>query len=214
MQIDEWVCNIRFITVHGLSLVQVMAWNAYLYLKQKKRLMAQGLPCYCLPWWRHQMETFSALLVSLSGNPPVTGGFPSQRPVTLSFGVLFDLRLNKTFKQTIDTLEIWDAIMLIMTLRFHRDLNLQEAYQLDNRPPLEEVAAALKRTKLTAYIFAPIATLLLIVVWPAAASASGVFSYGQFQIWVSTFIDIRTWINNTIVVCVGCNYSVIPQGWF
>ena len=29
------------------------------------------------------------------GNPPFSGGFPSQRPVTQSFGVFFDLRLNK-----------------------------------------------------------------------------------------------------------------------
>ena len=29
------------------------------------------------------------------GNPPVTGGFPSQRPVTRSFGVFFVLCLNK-----------------------------------------------------------------------------------------------------------------------
>ena len=46
-------------------------------------------------WWRHQMETFSALLVLCEGNPPVTGGFPSQRPVTQSFDVCFDLRLNE-----------------------------------------------------------------------------------------------------------------------
>ena len=46
-------------------------------------------------WWRHQMETFSAFLVLCGGNPPVTGGFPSQRPVTRSFGVFFDLSLNK-----------------------------------------------------------------------------------------------------------------------
>ena len=31
----------------------------------------------------------------LWGEPPLTGGFPSQRPVTRSFDVLFDLRLNK-----------------------------------------------------------------------------------------------------------------------
>ena len=31
----------------------------------------------------------------LWGLPPVTGGFPSQRPVTQSFDVFFDLRLNK-----------------------------------------------------------------------------------------------------------------------
>ena len=47
------------------------------------------------PWWCHQMETFSALLALCAGNSPVTGEFPSQRPVTRSFGVFFDLRLNE-----------------------------------------------------------------------------------------------------------------------
>ena len=37
-----------------------------------------------LLWWRHQMETFSALLVLCVGNSPVTGEFPPQRPVTRS----------------------------------------------------------------------------------------------------------------------------------
>ena len=37
------------------------------------------------------MTTFSALLALCEGNPPVTGGFSSQRPVTWSFDVLFDL---------------------------------------------------------------------------------------------------------------------------
>ena len=44
---------------------------------------------------RHQMETFSALLAVCAGNSPVPCEFPSQRPVTRSFGVFFDLRLNK-----------------------------------------------------------------------------------------------------------------------
>ena len=47
------------------------------------------------PWWRHQMETFSALLALCAGNSPVTGEFPAKRPVTRSFDVFFDLRLNK-----------------------------------------------------------------------------------------------------------------------
>ena len=38
-------------------------------------------------WWPHQMGTFPVL--------PVTGESPSQRPVTRSFDVFFDLRLNK-----------------------------------------------------------------------------------------------------------------------
>ena len=47
------------------------------------------------PWWRHQMEAFSALLAICAGNSPVPGEFPAQRPVTWSFDVFFDLRLNK-----------------------------------------------------------------------------------------------------------------------
>ena len=41
------------------------------------------------------METFSALLALCAGNSPVTGEFPTQRPVTQSFDVFFDLRLHK-----------------------------------------------------------------------------------------------------------------------
>ena len=48
-----------------------------------------------LPWCRHQMETFSALLTLCAGNSPVPGEFPAQRPVTRSFDVFFDLHLNK-----------------------------------------------------------------------------------------------------------------------
>ena len=48
-----------------------------------------------IPWWCHQMETFSVLLALCAGNPPVNGEFPAQRPVTWSFDVFFDLCLNK-----------------------------------------------------------------------------------------------------------------------
>ena len=47
------------------------------------------------PWLRHQMETFTVLLAICAGNSPVTGEFPAQRPVTRSFSVFFDRRLNK-----------------------------------------------------------------------------------------------------------------------
>ena len=46
-------------------------------------------------WWRHQMETFSALLALCAGNSPATGEFPAKRPVTRSFYFFIDLRLNK-----------------------------------------------------------------------------------------------------------------------
>ena len=58
-------------------------------------------PCYnniytiLMSWWRHQMGPFSALLALCVGNSPVPGEFPTQRPVTRSFDVFFDLRLNK-----------------------------------------------------------------------------------------------------------------------
>ena len=48
-----------------------------------------------ISWWRHQMETFSALLALCAGNSPVYRELPAQRPVTRSFGVFFDLRLIK-----------------------------------------------------------------------------------------------------------------------
>ena len=41
------------------------------------------------------METFSALLAFCAGNSPLPGEFPTQRPVTRSFDVTFDLRPNK-----------------------------------------------------------------------------------------------------------------------
>ena len=41
------------------------------------------------------MEKFSALLALCAGNSPVSGEFPTQRPVTRSFDVFFDLCLIK-----------------------------------------------------------------------------------------------------------------------
>ena len=58
------------------------------------RILINGM-VLVFSWWRHQMETFSALLALCAGNSPVTGEFPAQRPVTRSFGDFFDLRLNK-----------------------------------------------------------------------------------------------------------------------
>ena len=62
--------------------------------------------------WRHQMETFSALLDLSEGKPLVTDGFPSERPVTRRFDVSFDLQ---TDEQTIETPVIWYVITLVMT---------------------------------------------------------------------------------------------------
>ena len=63
--------------------------------------------------WRHQMETFSALLALREGNHQSQLDSPHKGP--WRGALMFDLRLNKRFGQTIETPVIWDAITLIMT---------------------------------------------------------------------------------------------------
>ena len=58
---------------------------------------SREVPGNITSWWRHQMEAFSALLAFCAGNSSVTGEFPAQSPVTRSFGVFFDLRLNNSW---------------------------------------------------------------------------------------------------------------------
>ena len=61
------------------------------------------------------METFSALLALCAGNSLVTREFHSQKPVTRSFDVIFDMCLEQTIAYTIVRRVIWDATALIMT---------------------------------------------------------------------------------------------------
>ena len=61
------------------------------------------------------MQIFSELLALYDGKPPLTGGFPSQRPFARSCDVFFDVRKKKTVQQTIEPLVIWDATALIVT---------------------------------------------------------------------------------------------------
>ena len=62
-------------TSAAVMMTRVPTWQER--LKVKCRLCADAR-------WRHQMETFSALLAFCAGNSPATGEFPSQRPVTRS----------------------------------------------------------------------------------------------------------------------------------
>ena len=50
-------------------------------------MLTDKVSCNLATWWRHQMETFSALLALCAVN--------SQRPVSRSFDVFFDLCLIK-----------------------------------------------------------------------------------------------------------------------
>ena len=68
-----------------------------------------GLIVHIMPssWWRHQMEIFSALLAVCVGNSPVTGEFPSQRPMAQSFDVFFDLRLKRRLSKYEESICCW-----------------------------------------------------------------------------------------------------------
>ena len=86
---------------HHVGQVNLAIWdvipNKCIHLQYFPELIWYNHVCllWSQSWWRHHMETFSALLALCAGNSPVTGEFPSQRPVTLSFHIFFDLRLNK-----------------------------------------------------------------------------------------------------------------------
>ena len=109
-----------------ISPVNLQAQNNCLSTQQGKHesfaLIMSKQSCMCilrtdqglLSWWRHQMETFSALLAIWAGNSLASGEFPAQRPVTRSFDVFFYLCLNKMLRKQ-SRLMIWDAIAPIMT---------------------------------------------------------------------------------------------------
>ena len=88
--------------------------ECYILFIDESRILSLSLECHDISryhfshfewrhrlntWWRHQMETFSALLAICAGNSPVPGEFPAQRPVTRSFDVFLDLRLNKRYSK-------------------------------------------------------------------------------------------------------------------
>ena len=89
-------------------------------------------------WWRHQMKTFSALLAICAENSPVPGEFSTQRPVTRSFDVYFDLRPNKGLSK-----QLWGWWFETQScpLWRHRNVNSlapkrpQAIHYLNNRRP-------------------------------------------------------------------------------
>ena len=83
----------RLLRHRNVAWVFLWTWHKHLSIPSSQEYMT---------WWRHQMETFSASLALCGGNPPVTGGFPSERPVMRSFDVFFDLHLNKQMSKQKD----------------------------------------------------------------------------------------------------------------
>ena len=51
-------------------------------------------------WWYHQMKVCPTFLVLCEGNPPITGGFPSYRPMRRSFDVFYLRPKNCLSKQS------------------------------------------------------------------------------------------------------------------
>ena len=73
------------------------------------------------------MKTFSALLALCEGNPSVTGGFPSQVPVTRSFDVSLDLRPIKRLNENWNTEDLrrhraHDDVIVMKNLNFSIDV--------------------------------------------------------------------------------------------
>ena len=92
---------IQHICCEYIAMCSVCIWSWYITIQCVWELWFQNCSkffnltfiCFVFPgefkpkWWRHQTETFSALLALCAGNSPVTGEFPSQRSVTRSFDV-------------------------------------------------------------------------------------------------------------------------------
>ena len=95
---NVWQIRQIFVLRHRLKMCDFLyelPINFYVSVKFSVAPMVQVLTLgRSWSWWRHHMGTFSALPTLCEGNPRVTGGFRSQRPLTRSFDVLFDLRLN------------------------------------------------------------------------------------------------------------------------
>ena len=93
----DWKCHVCNRDKSGLSIVTTKLSRTGIsplhisYFNLLSPLLAKVVHA----WWRHQMEPFSASLAICAGNSPVPGEFPAQRPVTRSFEIFFDLRLNK-----------------------------------------------------------------------------------------------------------------------
>ena len=93
-------CSCDITVISRMIACKICSWNVWFFnigglLLIANQWFQSGFMNCGQPWWRHQMETFSALLAICAGNSPVPGEFPTQRPVTRSFDVFLDLHLNK-----------------------------------------------------------------------------------------------------------------------
>ena len=94
-QLDYLLYSVIWLISKKTSSLCITDWNPQV---NRRIPLTKGqqrvFPCFeVLSWWRHQMETFSTLLAIWIHRSPVNS--PHKWPVTRSFDVFFDLRLNK-----------------------------------------------------------------------------------------------------------------------
>ena len=102
---------------HECSWNMFMPWHGYTFhntvpvVREIQQSLADCHNHYDVIKWK----PFSALLALCVGNPPVTGGFPTQRASDAELWCLPWSAPEQTVEQTIATPVIWDAMALIMT---------------------------------------------------------------------------------------------------
>ena len=123
-QTTDWTMCLFYIC-HGVetSSLGVLLWHAIIIL--------------CFSMMTSSNGSISALLAICAGNSPVPGEFTAQRPVTRSFDVFFDLRLNKRLsKQSWG----WWSETLSRSLWHHRNaLVLFQEFSLSRIMPFCQV---------------------------------------------------------------------------
>ena len=83
------------VPISHLMVLKIVVPHLIIIIKSEVWIISNCLALAVSTWWRHQMETFSALLAICVENSPVTGEFPAQRPVTRSLDVFFEMRPHK-----------------------------------------------------------------------------------------------------------------------
>ena len=81
------------IQVHDIAVITLPVLLRTCNLRNESHSQ-QNLSTHWVTMMTSSNGNISALMALCAGNSPVTGEFPAQRPVTRSFDVFFDLRLN------------------------------------------------------------------------------------------------------------------------
>ena len=106
---NTYVKGMVFLILWMELLSLVYHWHRLIKLSK-----TEGYPCWAPggKWWHHDMVMLSSLLALCEGNPPVTGGFPSQRANNAELCCFLCFVSLKTVGQSVELPVIWYALML------------------------------------------------------------------------------------------------------